>query len=110
MSHFFSRIAAACTSKQAWFTLQSEFQGSSIVIDVKLQTLRQEFEIMNMKNNEVVQEFISKMVAIINQMRAFGDTITDQTVVAKVLRSLSPRFDHVVAAIEEFKDFNYFIN
>lgn len=56
-----------------------------------------------MKHNEAVQEFISRM-AIINQMRKFGDPITDQTVVAKVLRSLTSYFDHVIAAIEESKD------
>ena len=70
---------------------------------MKLQTLRQEFETMNMKHSEAVQEFISRMIAIINQMRAFGDNIIDQTVIAKVLRSLTPCFDHVDTAIEESK-------
>ncbi|KAL6324297.1 hypothetical protein AAG906_007415 [Vitis piasezkii] len=37
-------------------------------------------------------------------MRSYGEDILDQTVVAKVLRSLTPKFDHVVAAIEESKD------
>ena len=101
----FSRIAASTASKQAWIALQREFQGSSKVIVVKLLTLRQEFETMNMKHNEAMQEFISRMMAIINQMRAFGDNITDQTVVSKVLKSLTLRFDHVVVAIEESKDF-----
>ena len=100
----FSRIAAATTSKQAWPMLQKEFQGSTRVITVKLQALRQDFETISMKNNETVQEFVSRMMAIIDKMRTFGDKITDQTVVAKVLRSLTPGFDHVVAAIEESKD------
>ncbi|KAL6315597.1 hypothetical protein AAG906_002769 [Vitis piasezkii] len=34
-------------------------------------------------------------------MRSYGEDILDQTVVAKVLRSLTPKFDHVVAAIED---------
>lgn len=40
----FSRIAAATTSREAWLILQTEFQGSSRVVAVKLQTLRSEFE------------------------------------------------------------------
>ncbi|GAV89754.1 hypothetical protein CFOL_v3_33167 [Cephalotus follicularis] len=35
----FSRIATTTTSKEAWTILQNEFQGSSKVITVKLQTL-----------------------------------------------------------------------
>ena len=55
----FSRIAAATTSKQALLILQNEFQGLSRVITVKLQTLRREFEILFMKSNESVQDFLS---------------------------------------------------
>lgn len=56
-----------------------------------------------MKHNEIVQEFISRMMTIIDKIQAFGDTITDQMVVAKVLRNLTPLFDHIVVAIEESK-------
>ncbi|KAG6531193.1 hypothetical protein ZIOFF_004982 [Zingiber officinale] len=45
----FSRIVTASFSKEAWKILQKEFQGSSKVIAVKLQTLRSEFEALLMK-------------------------------------------------------------
>ncbi|KAJ0077459.1 hypothetical protein Patl1_35960 [Pistacia atlantica] len=37
-------------------------------------------------------------------MRTYVAEISDQTIVAKVLRSLTPKFGHLVAAIEESKD------
>ena len=37
-------------------------------------------------------------------MRTYGEKISDETIVANVLRSLPPKFDHVVAAKEEAKD------
>ena len=79
----FSRIAVCSTSRQAWTLLQNEFQGSPKVVVVKLQTLRQGFETMHMRHNEAVQNYISRMMVVIIQMRAFGDKITYQTVVAK---------------------------
>ncbi|KAL6351339.1 hypothetical protein AAG906_035131 [Vitis piasezkii] len=84
--------------------LENAFRGSSKVITVKLQSLRRDFETLHMKNGESVQDFLSRVAAIVNQMRSYGEDILDQTVVAKVLRSLTPKFDHVVAAIEESKD------
>lgn len=100
----FSRIAAATTSRQAWTILQTEYKGSAKVMTVKLQSLRREFETVSMKNNESVQEFLAKVSSIVSQMKTYGDRIEDETVVAKILRSLAPKFDHVVAAIEESKD------
>lgn len=41
-------------------------------------------------------------------MLAYGDKISDEIVVVKVLRSLPIKFDHVVAAIEESKDLKTF--
>lgn len=44
------------------------------------------------------------MIEVVNQIRKIGETLTDEKVVEKVLRSFSKKFDHVVAAIEESKD------
>ncbi|GMI75781.1 hypothetical protein HRI_001247400 [Hibiscus trionum] len=41
-------------------------------------------------------------------MRSYGENIEDQTIVEKILRSLTPKFDHVVAAIEKSKDLETF--
>lgn len=38
-------------------------------------------------------------------MRTFGDLITDQIVIAKILCNLTPQFYHTVVAIEEAKNF-----
>ncbi|GAV79032.1 UBN2 domain-containing protein, partial [Cephalotus follicularis] len=104
----FSRIATSTTSKEAWVILNKEFQDSSRVKTVKLQSLRNYFETLFMKNVETVQDFLSRVTPIVSQMKSYGEEISDETVVAKVLRSLTPKFDHVVAAIEESKDLSVF--
>lgn len=100
----FSRIAAAATAKQAWVLLRNEYQGDNKVKMVRLQGLRRDFETIQMKDGEVVSDFLSKVMKLVNQQRAYGEDVTDQKVVEKVLRSLPDRWNHVVAAIEESKD------
>ncbi|XP_073040319.1 uncharacterized protein [Primulina eburnea] len=100
----FTKISAGNTAKEAWTTLQTSFQGSSKVITVKLQSLRRDFETLQMKNGESVQNYLTRVDTVVNQMRSYGEEIKDQIVVAKVLRSLNSKFDYKVAAIEESKD------
>jgi gag-polypeptide of LTR copia-type len=57
-----------------------------------------------MNKEETMQIFLSRVQMTINEFRVFGDTIEEKIVVAKVLRSLTPKFDHVVAEIEESKN------
>lgn len=59
---------------------------------------------LQMKNGETLQEHVSRIVAINIQMRVYGDSISDYTIVTKVIRSLSTQSDHVVAMIDESKD------
>ena len=44
------------------------------------------------------------VMTVVSQLKIYGEEIKDQTVVEKVLISLSTKFDVVVAAIEETKD------
>lgn len=100
----FPRIASATTSKMTWDTLKQEYLGGKKVITVRLQSLRREFETALMTDKESVQEYLSRVSTVVQQMRSYGETMTNEHVVGKVLRSLTSKYDHVVAAIEESKD------
>ncbi|KAH1039372.1 hypothetical protein J1N35_041115 [Gossypium stocksii] len=48
--------------------------------------------------------FLSRTRTIVGQLHFYGEQISDEIIVAKVLRSLAIKFDHVEAAIEKSKD------
>uniref|UniRef100_A0A2N9EW08 CCHC-type domain-containing protein n=1 Tax=Fagus sylvatica TaxID=28930 RepID=A0A2N9EW08_FAGSY len=100
----YPRIFGEKKAKDAWETLQKEFQGSKKVISVKLQNLWRDFDNLAMKETESVKDFHSRVAEIVNQIKSYGDTIQEKKLVEKILRSLPQKFDHVVAAIEESKD------
>ena len=56
---------------------------------MKLQTLCREFETLPMKEKEFVQEFLSRVSGIVNHMKTYGENVNNETVVSKVLRSLT---------------------
>ena len=43
-------------------------------------------------------------ITVTNEMRTCGETISEQMIVEKVLRSLTAQFDYIVVAIEQSKD------
>ncbi|KAD5960996.1 hypothetical protein E3N88_12469 [Mikania micrantha] len=96
----FSRIAAANTAQEAWDILRMEFQGDSQVQAVKLHGLRRDFENLMMKENEAIGDYFSRVMAVASQQRGFGEDVSDQKIVEKILRSLTERYDHVVPSIE----------
>jgi len=57
-----------------------------------------------MKDGENIQAFFTRVSNIINQIRIYRDMIPDIKIVPKILRSLLPKYDHIVANIEESKD------
>ena len=99
----FPRISGAKKSKEAFEILKKQFSGYNKVIFIKLQNFWREFDNLQMKENETVQEFSPKISVIINKIRRYGDNKNDQKIVGKILRSLSIKIEHVIVAIEEAK-------
>ena len=74
---------------------------------VKLQSYRRKYEMMQMEEDQKVSDYFSKMIEIMNLMKNHGENISDHMVVEKVLRSLSQKFDFIVVAIQEAKEKSY---
>jgi hypothetical protein len=100
----FPRIASAKTTVDAWKTLQEAYQGSDQVKVVKLQTLKREFENLKMQEAENVSDYCVRVKDVVNKMATLGEIVDKEVLIKKVLRSLTPRWNHVAIIIEESKD------
>ncbi|KAA0033083.1 copia protein [Cucumis melo var. makuwa] len=100
----FEKISGATTAYQAWQILENTYKGVDRVKKVRLQKLRGDYESLHMKESESVSYYTSRLLAVVNEMKRFGETISDEQVVEKILRSLDEKFNFIVVAIEESKD------
>ena len=100
----FELIEGATTASEAWTILSTNYKGDDKIKRVRLQTLRHQYELLQMETTETIDVYINKVLALTNQMKTNGETHSEQENVEKILRSLTPRFEHVVAAIEEAND------
>lgn len=89
------------TSKQIWDSMRQKFEGSTKVKRAQLQALRKEYEMLQMKEGEVVNSFFARTLAIVKKMRTCGEILQENTISEKILRSLTMRFNYVVCSIEE---------
>ncbi|KAB2602155.1 hypothetical protein D8674_003160 [Pyrus ussuriensis x Pyrus communis] len=74
------------------------------VRNVKLQGLRREFEYTRMRDDESLSAYLTKLFDIMNQMRSYGEELSRERVVQKLLISLPRSYDSICAVIEHSKD------
>ena len=92
------------TSKQIWDSMKRKFEGNARVKRSLLQTLRRDFEVLEMKIGETITDYFARVMTIANKMRSNGEQMRDVTIVEKILRTLTNKFNYVVVSIEESKD------
>jgi len=78
--HIFPRVGDCETSKAAWDILKNAYEGAATA---KLQTLRTRFENSKMNGGESVNNYITKVQDLVNQMKALGEDIPEQRIVEK---------------------------
>jgi gag-polypeptide of LTR copia-type/Domain of unknown function (DUF4219) len=100
----FEKVVEATTSKKVWEILQTAYKGADRVKQIRLQTLRCEFEMLRMNSTEGVSDYITRVQIVMNQLKRNGESLSEQRVVEKILRSLTDTFKNMVCAIEESKD------
>jgi hypothetical protein len=97
------------TAKDIWDKIILSYEGDAKVKSAKLQTLRIQYENLKMNNEESIANFFLHLDEIVNRMRNLGETITESTLVEKILRSLTTKFESKVSALEEKQDLQNFI-
>lgn len=57
-----------------------------------------------MEENKNVTDFFIEVMRLVNQIKTRGEILTSRSIISNILRSLLPKLDRVVVAIEESKD------
>ena len=84
--------------------MKKKFGGNERVKRSLLQTLRRDFEVLEMKNEENIDDYFGRVMDVFNKMRSNEEDMSDSKIVEKILRTLTKKFTYVVVSIEKSKD------
>ena len=71
----FKKISSTETTKEAWTILQTTYEGTKAIKDLKLQRLTTRFEKIKMEEDESFDGFYVKLNDIVNPAFNLGETI-----------------------------------
>jgi len=89
------------TTKAIWDKIIQSYEGYSHVKHSNLQTLKIQYETLNMHSDEIIARYLLRVDKIVNCMKNLGEEIKEATLAEKILRSLSSKFESKVSPIEE---------
>ena len=92
------------TTKKIWDKIVLRYEGDNHVQHAKLQSLIIQYETLKMNNFESIANYFLCINEVVDCMKNVGEEIKKVTLVEKVLRSLSTKFESKVFAIEEKQD------
>ncbi|XP_074337165.1 uncharacterized protein LOC141674335 [Apium graveolens] len=79
-------------------------QGVERVEKAKVHTLRIEFELMCMKDNEQLDHFYLTLNGLVTNIRALSEEMKEAYVVKKLVRAMQTKLLQIVSTLEHFKN------
>nr|GEU89637.1 zinc finger, CCHC-type [Tanacetum cinerariifolium] len=79
------------TAKAIWDALKTRHIGEERVQQVRLQTLKSDFKMLHMKEDETIDTFTGKLTTLVNKAASLGHTMEDETLVHKLLNVVPDR-------------------
>ena len=90
--------------KQVWDGLKTRYLGVDLVRAARLETLKRELESLRMKDNETVDDFVTKLTGLSSKVRSLGYELEEVESVKRLLNSMPKSFLQIVASIEQCFD------
>ena len=69
----FEHIEGATTDSEAWTIVSTNYKGDDKIKRVRLQTLRRQYELLQMETTKTIDVYINKVIALTNQMKTNGE-------------------------------------
>ncbi|XP_052627162.1 uncharacterized protein LOC128133684 [Lactuca sativa] len=92
------------TAKEVWDSLKSRYVGAERVQKARLRVLKSEFEALQMKETESIDEYAGKISAMISKFGSAGAILEDEELVRKLFDTVPEKFINLVASMEQSCD------
>ena len=76
--------------------------GVERVKKVKIQTLKREFEMLTMREEDSVADFAAKLTRLVAHMWSLGEKIAEGIIVSKLLCATPAKYDPITSSMEQF--------
>ncbi|KAL4384716.1 hypothetical protein GQ457_15G015800 [Hibiscus cannabinus] len=86
VDHIFTSIMDLETPKSVWDKLKEIHEGGDRVKKTKLLTLKREFSMLQMKDDELIKDFSNRLMDVVNQIRLYGENLPDAKLEAQEQR------------------------
>jgi chromosome condensin MukBEF ATPase and DNA-binding subunit MukB len=80
------------TAQDMWIALKAKFGGTMVT---QLRTLTLKFDTFRMQRCDSMQEHLRKMSAIVRELKAAGNNLTDEQQIQAVIRSLPDSWEQM---------------
>lgn len=95
------------TAKKMWHAIKARLMGAERGKEARLQTLMSDFDRLQMKESESIDDFAGKLSEISSKSAAQGVNIEEPKLVRKFLKSLPwDKYIHIVASLEQVLGLN----